>query len=144
MTIQSDVREISAGTRRRNRALAVVGAVVAAVLVWVVGEPLLGYDMIIKAEGQEPQDLGASAIVMFSLFFSVLGWALLALLERVTPRARLIWTVVALVVLAVSFFFPLFTIEASGGTKVVLALAHVAVAAVLIPVFRATSTNARK
>ena len=143
MTIQSDVREIGAGTRRRNRALAVVGAVVAAVLVWVVGEPWLGYDMIIKAEGQEPQDLGASAIVMFSLFFSLLGWALLALLERVTPRARLIWTVVALVFLAVSFF-PLFTIEASGGTKVVLALAHVAVAAVLIPVFRATSTNARK
>lgn len=143
MTIQSDTREISAGTRRRNRALAVVGAVTAAVLVWVVGEPLLGYDMIIKAEGQEPQDLGASAIVIFSLFFSLLGWALLAPLERVTPHARLIWTVVALVVLAVSFFFPLFTIEASGGTKAVLALAHVAVAAVLIPVFRATSTNAR-
>ncbi|WP_117210893.1 DUF6069 family protein [Allorhizocola rhizosphaerae] len=141
MTIHSDVREIGAGTRRRNRAFAVVGAVVAAVLVWVVGEPLLGYDMIIKAEGQEPQDLGASAIVMFSLFFSLLGWALLALLERVAPRARLVWTVVALVFLAVSFF-PLFTIEASGGTKVVLALAHVAVAAVLIPVFRATSRNA--
>jgi Family of unknown function (DUF6069) len=144
VTIRSEVREISARTRRRNRALAVVGAVVAAVLVWVVGEPLLGYDMVIKAEGQEPQDLGASAIIMFSLFFSLLGWALLALLERVTPRARLIWTVVALVVLAVSLFFPLFTIEASGGTKVVLTLAHVAVAAVLIPVFRATSTNARK
>lgn len=138
MTNQSEAREISAGTRRRNRALGVVGAVVAAVLVWVVGEPLLGNDMIIKAEGQEPQDLGATAIVMFSLFFSLLGWALLALLERVTRRAGLIWTVVALVVLAVSFFFPLFTIEASGGTKVVLALAHVAVAVVLIPVFRAT------
>ncbi|GFJ87683.1 DUF6069 family protein [Phytohabitans rumicis] len=116
MTIQSDVREVSAGTRRRDRALAVAGAVVAAVLVWVVGEPLLGYDMIIKVEGQEPQDLGASAIVMFSLLFSLLGWALLALLERVTPRARLIWTVVALVFLAVSFFPP-FTIEAAGGPR---------------------------
>jgi hypothetical protein len=143
MTIQSDAQEISAGTRRRNRALAVAGAVVAAVLVWVVGEPVLGNDMIIKAEGQEPQDLGVSAMIMFALFFSLAGWALLALLERVTPRARLIWTVVALVFLAVSFFPPL-TIEASGGAKVVLALAHVAVAAVLIPVFRATSPNARE
>ncbi|MEV0290599.1 MULTISPECIES: DUF6069 family protein [unclassified Kribbella] len=139
MTIQSDVQEISAGRRRRIRALAVLGAVVAAVLVWVVGEPLLGNDMVIKAEGQEPQDLGASAFIMFSLFFSLLGWALLALLERVTARARLIWTVVALAFLAVSFVFPLFTIEASGGTKTVLALAHVAVAAVLVPAFRATS-----
>ena len=128
-------------TRRRNRALAVVGAVAAAVGVWVVGEPLLGNDMVIRTEGQEPQDLGASAFVIFSVFFSVLGWALLALLERVTSRARLIWTVVALVFLAVSFFAPL-TVEASGGTRAVLALAHVAVAAVVIPVFRATSTNA--
>ena len=143
MTTQSGAREISAGTRRRNRALAVAGAVVAAVLVWVVGEPVLGNDMVIKTEGQEPQDLDASAFVIFSLFFSLLGWALLALLERVTARARLIWTVVALVFLALSFLPPL-TIEASGGTKVVLALAHVAVAAVLIPVFRATSTNARR
>jgi hypothetical protein len=143
VTTQTDVLEITAGTRRRNRALAVVGAVVAAVLVWVVGEPLLGYDMIIKADGQEPQDLGASAFVMFSLFFSLLDWALLALLERVTPRARVIWTVVALVFLAASFFPPL-TIEASGGTKFALVLAHVAVAAVLIPAFRATSVNARR
>ena len=143
MTIQSGVREISAGTRRRNRALAVLGAVVAAVLVWVVGEPLLGNDMIIKTEGQEPQDLGVSAIVMFSLFFSLLGWALLALLERFTHRARLIWTVAALVFLAVSFY-PLFAIEASGGAKAVLALAHVGVAAVLIPVFRATSAHVRR
>ncbi len=140
--MQSEVRKVNAGTRRRNRALAVAGAVVAAVLVWVAGEPLLGNNMIIKAEGQEPQDLGASAVIMFSLSFSLLGWALLALLERATPRARLIWTAVALAFLAVSFF-PLVIIEASGGTKVVLALAHVAVAAVLIPAFRATSTNAR-
>lgn len=139
MTMQNDVQEISAGRRRRIRALAVLGAVVAAVSVWVVGEPLLGNDMVIKAEGQEPQDLGASAFIMFSLFFSLLGWALLALLERLTRRARLIWTVVALAFLAVSFVFPLFTIEASGGTKTVLALGHVAVAAVLVPVFRATS-----
>jgi hypothetical protein len=142
VTMHSDVREISAGTRRRNRALAVVAAVVAAALVWVVGEPVLGNDMVITAEGQQPQDLGASAFIMFSLFFSLLGWALLALLERVTRRARLIWTVAALVFLAVSLVPPL-TIEASGGTKVVLALGHVAVGAVLIPVFRATSTNAR-
>lgn len=142
MTMRSDVRKIGAGPRRRHRALAVAGAVVAAVLVWVVGEPVLGHDMIIKAEGQEPQDLGASAFVMFSLFFSLLGWALLAVLERVTARARPIWTVVALVFLAGSLFPP-FAIEASGGTKVVLALAHVAVAAVLIPAFRATSPNAR-
>ncbi|MFI7064161.1 DUF6069 family protein [Kribbella sp. NPDC050124] len=133
--MQSAVR----GTRAGRRALAVVGAVAAAVLVWVVGEPLLGNDLIIQAEGQEPQDLGASALIIFAVFFSLLGWALLALLERVTPRARLIWTVVALAFLAVSFYFPLLAIEASGGTRTVLACGHVAVAAVLVPAFRATS-----
>jgi hypothetical protein len=138
VALQNDVRDVSAGTRRRKRAIAVLGAVVAAVLVWAVGELILGYDMIIKPEGQKSQDLGASAIVTFSLIFSLMGWALLALLERATSRGRLIWTIVALVVLAASFF-PLLAVDASVGTKVTLALVHVAVAAVLIPVFRMTS-----
>jgi hypothetical protein len=129
------------GTRRRNRALAVVGAVAAAVAVWVVGEPLLGYDLVVRQPGQEVRDLGVSAIVVLALAASLLGWALLAALERVTSRARPIWTAVALAVLAASFL-PFIGVEASGGSKAVLALAHLAVGAVLIPAFRRSATKA--
>jgi hypothetical protein len=115
-----------------------VAAGVAAVVVWVVGEPLLGHDLVVKQSGQDPQDLGVAAMVIFSVLPALLGWAFLAGLERVTSRASLIWTVVALVVLLVSFA-PLFGVEASGGSKVVLALIHVAVGAVLIPGFLRTA-----
>jgi len=126
-------------TSRRDRALTVVGSAVAAVVVWVVGEPLLGHDLVVKQSGQDDaQDLGLAAMVIFSVLPALLGWALFAGLERVTSRAPLIWTVVALVVLLLSFA-PLFGVEASTGSKVVLALIHVAVAAVLIPGFLRTA-----
>ncbi|MFG1856161.1 DUF6069 family protein [Actinomadura geliboluensis] len=127
---------------RRARALAVAGAVAAALAVWAVGEPLLGHDLVVQQEGQEPRDLGAAAVGVFALVPSLLGWALLAVLERVTPLAGRIWTAAALALLAVSFL-PVVGVEATGGSKAVLALAHVAVGAVLIPVFHRTATARR-
>ncbi|WP_067485084.1 DUF6069 family protein [Actinomadura hibisca] len=129
---------IGTSARRGRRALAVAGATVASAVVWAVGEPLLGNDLVVSSPGQDPQDLGAAAFIVMALAFSLLGWGLLAVLERVARRAATIWTVVASLFLLLSFV-PLFTVEATGGSKAVLALAHVAVAAVLIPVFRLTA-----
>ncbi|WP_207946056.1 DUF6069 family protein [Actinomadura sp. 7K534] len=119
----------------RTQSLGVAGAVAAALAVWAVGEPLLGHDLVVEQPGKDATDLGAGAFATFSLAASLLGWALLAVLERVTAHGLRIWTVAALAVLALSFF-PLTGVEASAGAKTVLALAHVAVAAVLIPAFR--------
>ena len=90
----------------------------------------------------EAETVGVDYVVGASLIASLAGWALLALLERRTPRARSIWTVVAIVVLLVSVSLPL-SIATTTGSKTVLALMHVAVAVVLIPVLRrgATSRN---
>jgi hypothetical protein len=115
-----------------NRALVVAGAVLATVLVWMIGEPLLGHDLVVISPDQPAMDLGAAEITFVAAASSLLGWAALAVLERITARALTIWTIAALVVLAVSFV-PFAGVEASGGSKVVLALTHVAVAAVLIP-----------
>ncbi|QFG24092.1 DUF6069 family protein [Actinomadura sp. WMMB 499] len=130
------------GRRRRARALAVVGATAAALVVWAIGEPVLGHDMVVQAEGQEPQDLGGAAIGVFALLPSLLGWAVLAGLERLTAHAVRIWTAGALTLLAASFL-PFIGVEATGGSKTVLALTHVAVGAVLIPVFWWTATARR-
>ncbi|MBO2463898.1 DUF6069 family protein [Actinomadura violacea] len=122
------------------RALGVAGATGAALAIWAVGEPLLGHDLVVQQEGQQPRDLGAAAIGVFALAPSLLGWALLAALERVTPLAAQIWTAAALALLAVSFL-PIISVQASGGSKAVLALTHLAVAAVLIPVFWRTAAT---
>lgn len=123
-----------------SRAAVVAGAVLTTALVWVIGEPLLGHDLVVVSPGQPAIDLGLAQIAFVALASSLLGWAALAALERITRHAVLIWTVAALVVLAVSFA-PFAGVETSGGSKVVLALTHVAVAAVLIPGLRRTSAR---
>jgi hypothetical protein len=131
--VQAPVTQ-AAGRRRQNRALAVLGAVAAAVLVWVVGEPLLGNDLVVVQPGQPAQDLGLAAVATVALGASLLGWATLALLERLTRHGTLIWTVIAAVVLLLSFG-PVAGVEATGGTKAVLTVMHAAVGAILLPVF---------
>ncbi|WP_329095781.1 DUF6069 family protein [Actinomadura citrea] len=142
MTRASTGGRAGLGSPRRARALAVAGAVAAALAIWAVGEPLLGHDLVVQQEGQEPQDLGAAAVGVFALAPSLLGWALLAALERVTRLAARLWTAAALSLLAVSFL-PIISVQASGGSKAVLALTHVAVGAVLIPVFWRTAALRR-
>ncbi|MCD0451893.1 DUF6069 family protein [Actinocorallia sp. API 0066] len=112
---------------------------VAAVLTWVVGDPVLGHDLVVTAPNQDPQDLGAAEILFITVASSLLGWAALAVLEKLLPRyARVTWTALALIVLLLSYV-PFLNVEATTGSKVVLGLAHVVVAAVLIPLFLRTT-----
>lgn len=69
-----------------------------------------------------------------ALAVSLLGWGARVLLDRLTRRAPVVWTALAVLVLLVSFL-PLLAVEATGAAKAILALMHVAVAAALIPVF---------
>ncbi len=121
-----------------RRALVVLGAVVAAVLVWFVAVPLLGNDVTVPASpgATERVDLGVGPVIGTALIAGLLGWALLAVLERFTQRALTVWTVIAVVVLIVSMpFMPGF----SGTERTVLALLHLAVGAMLIVGFRRTA-----
>lgn len=107
-------------------------AALAPVLVWLAVDPLLGHRVQI-ADGEQTLDIGAGAVVVVALLASLSGWGLLAALERFgVRRARAIWSVVAGVVLAVSFL-PLIGDGMDGRTRAALALMHLAVAAVLIP-----------
>jgi predicted permease len=126
------------GRLLRTRGLGVAGGVAAAVAVWVIAVPILGLHLLVRFGNGPSQSIGLDFVVGATLIASLLGWALLAVLERRTPRARTIWTVVAVVVLLVSLSLPL-TAGIAASTKVALAAMHLAVAAVLIPTLRATS-----
>lgn len=118
-------------TRRRRSGVTAL-AVMAPVLVWLVADPLLGHRLQI-ADDQQTLDIGAVPVAVVALLASLLGWGLLAALERFgVRRARAIWAGVAGVVLAASFL-PFIGDGMDGGTRVSLALMHLAVAAVLIP-----------
>jgi hypothetical protein len=132
------------GTPRRitTRALAVGGAVLGPVLLWVFAQ-VLNIDLFVDPRnGQPAGPVPLSFIIGFALGAALLGWAALAVLERFTRRAATIWTALAVAVLLLSFV-PLFGVGATAGTKTILALMHVAVAAVLIPVLLRRPSPAR-
>ena len=75
--------------------------------------------------------VGPGAVAAAGLLAGLAAWALLALLERVLARPGRAWTVIAVVVLAVSLAGPLGAAGAAGAA--VLAGLHLVVAAVLVP-----------
>ncbi|UAC01704.1 hypothetical protein Dvina_16375 [Dactylosporangium vinaceum] len=85
-----------------------------------------------------PLDVNVVVVVLLALVSALLGWLLLAVLERLTRHARTIWAAVALAVLVLSFAL-LLDPGTPLSTRIPLGLMHVAVAAVLVPVLYATS-----
>jgi len=119
----------------RTRALGVVGATLAAVVVWTLAVPILGVHLITRFGNGDAQDVGIGLVITGSLIGSLAGLGLLVVLERISSRAMAIWTVVAIGVLVVSLSLPLVA-GTTTPTKATLALMHVAVAIVLIATLR--------
>jgi len=128
----------------RARALAVIAAVLAALAVWLVTDPLLGVELAAPTRpgSEELQSITPALVAGTSLVIALAGWGLLALLERFTARPRTIWTAIALLVGLLSLAGPLSTIASTTAANgVSLALMHLAVAAVLIPGLAATAPS---
>ena len=119
-------------TRRRTRAIVVAAAVLAPAAIWLVAVPLLGLDLqVAQPSGRAPAQITLPMVLATALAASLAGWALLALLERLTRRAHTIWTATAVVALVASFA-PLLAPGTSTTSRIVLAVLHLAVAAILI------------
>lgn len=133
----------SAHRRLRSRAFAVAAAVLAAIVVWSVAVQLLGVDLTVRTTSGvgSTQTIGATSVLAVSLLASMLGWGLLAALERATPRAGTLWTVAATVVLLLSLAGPL-TAAVTTAAALSLVLLHLSLAATLIPLLRRTTSPA--
>jgi len=82
------------------------------------------------------------AIIASALAASLLGWALLAVLERITAvRARRAWVTTAVVVLLLSLLGPLTASEIDAGARASLLTIHLVVGAVLIPLYARSSAD---
>lgn len=132
------------GALRVRRAVAVALAVLAAVLVWVVAVPVAGADLVVEAPDGTSAAVAVGAFVASALTGTLLGWALLELLERFVARPRRVWTVVALVFLLVSFAGPLGMPGIETADRLWLALGHVVVAAVFVPLMARTARPDRR
>lgn len=119
----------------RARALTVAAAVAAAVLGWALLAPVAGLDLTVTV-GTGQQRLGVVAVIAATLVTGLVGWGIRALLDRLTGRARTVWTVIATIVLALSLLGPVGS-AVGGGTVAALIGLHLLVGLVLLLGLRA-------
>jgi Family of unknown function (DUF6069) len=125
--------------RRASRAAGVAAAAAAAWALWVVAVPVGGVDLAVGMGGRT-QPVGLGSVLVVSLAAGLVGWALLAVLERRSGSAVTVWTAVALGVLVLSLLGPV-TSAVGVSAGAVLAGMHVLVAAVVVPALRRTSPD---
>jgi hypothetical protein len=116
----------------RARALCIAGGAAAAAIAWAIEVPLLGVRLSVRFGAMHPQTVSAGQVIGAAAVAGLIGWLLLTLLERRTPRARTVWTVTALLVLALSLLLPL-TAGTTAAAVTGLIVLHLTVGAVVIP-----------
>ncbi|MCW2932299.1 MAG: hypothetical protein JWM19_3261 [Actinomycetia bacterium] len=122
----------------RARALCVAGGALAAALAWIVEVPLLGIHLTFRFGAGHVQTIAIGQVIGVTLAASLLGWLLLALLERRTPHARLRWATIALAVLAASLVLPLAAATTTSAATGLIVM-HLTVGAVVIPAMAHTA-----
>lgn len=122
---------ISRSRTRRARALVVLAATGAGLLGWAVAGPIAGIHLAVRLGPTAPvQHIGPGAVVIAALLTGLASWALVAVLERFTAKARTIWTTGALITLVLSLTGPLAGLT-TAATIALIGL-HLLVATVLI------------
>jgi len=122
----------------RARALGAAGGALAAALAWTVEVPLLGIHLNFRFGAGHVQTIAVGQVIGVTVAASLLGWLLLALLERRTPRARLLWTISALAALAASLALPLIAATTTSAAAGLIAM-HLTVGAAVIPALAHTA-----
>lgn len=116
--------------RRMIRGATVAAAAALATLVWIVAVPVAGMDLAVGV-GSNRQSIGAVSVVLASLFAGGVGWALLALCERLHAKGRRLWQWLAWGVVAISLLGPI-SMGGAGSVLAVLLLMHVLTGAAVI------------
>ena len=122
----------------RARALCVAGGALAAALAWTVEVPLLGIHLNFRFSAGHIQTIAVGQVIGVTVAATLLGWLLLALLERRASRAALIWITIALAALAASLTLPL-AVATTTSAVAGLVIMHLTVGAAVIPAMAHTA-----
>jgi Family of unknown function (DUF6069) len=132
---------ISNARSHAGRIVAITTAATATGLAWLIGR-LAHVDYLVDTPIGTLQVTLALTVVA-TVVAGIVGWGVIALLERYTRSSGRIWIALTIVVLVLSIV-PVFRTTANPATQYALAALHCVAAAVLIPALpqrRRTSTR---
>lgn len=121
---------------------AVAIAVVAAIVSWLLMESLFDVEMMTPSiQGRPNMDISPVPIAISVIVATLIGWGVMALMERRSQNPRRTWSIFAVVGTLLSLGAPF-----SGGgldttQRTMLAALHVVVAAVFIPLLARTARS---
>ncbi|WP_345763074.1 DUF6069 family protein [Diaminobutyricibacter sp. McL0608] len=123
-------RERFRRSRRLRRAGTLAAASIAAAAIWVVAVSGARVKLDVHF-GTSTQAVGLASILIVPFIAGGAGWALLAILERMTPRARSIWIILGWSILVLSVLGPL-SLGVGASSAVTLITMHIVVGVTLI------------
>lgn len=115
---------------RLGRVVAIAIAAAATGLAWLLGR-WAHVDYVVDTPIGNRQ-ITLALTVVATLAAGLVGWGVIALLERYTSSPRAVWVALTLVVLVLSIV-PVFRTTATLGTQLMLTALHCVAAAVPIP-----------
>ncbi|MEU3228327.1 DUF6069 family protein [Streptomyces sp. NPDC006976] len=122
----------------RGRIVYPLVATVATVIVWLIAHATLDDGLKAKGQGGDIQEIGLPMVIGVTLVVGFAALGVVTLIDRKSPNARTLWTVISSVIFLLSLLGPAGSGD-GGGSKVALLCMHVVVAAVLIPGFARTA-----
>lgn len=122
---------------RQERLVAVAATVAAALLVWAIMRYGAGVSLRTPAfsAGHQPSVLTPGFVAAVSGLVSLGAWGFIEVAERRFHRPRRVWLATGLVALGISLSAPLSGHGVTTSQRIALACMHLAVGAVLIPMF---------
>jgi hypothetical protein len=123
----------------------VAGAIAGAVAVWLVARYGAGLHLHMPAfsSGQHPSSLSVGFVVVAAAVASLAGWGAVTLIGRLSRRPRRAWITTGIVATVVSLSAPLSGHGITATERLALVCMHLAVAAVVVPVFALTLRSRR-
>lgn len=122
--------------RHAERLLVILAAVAATALVWLVATTGLRLELSQPGFGtQAAETLSLWWVAAVAAIAGLAAWGMLAIIERRTRRAPMVWLIVSLVALGLSLVGPMSGEGIDGANRLALAAMHVAAGAVVIPLF---------
>lgn len=124
--------EMKAG-RWRRRTMTVVAAVIATIIVFLVETKGFGLKLASPALMERASaEVTIKEVIGASGAAGIWGWIVMAILERVTPRARSFWTVLAVITLIVSLAGAFAGEGITTNQRLALAALHLTTGVILI------------
>jgi len=127
-------------TGKRLAAIAI--AVVAAIVAWFVIENLGNVELMTPTmQGRPSMEISAVPIALSVIVATLIGWGAMSLIERRAQNPRRTWTTLAVIGALLLLGAPFAGEGLDTTQRILLAVLHVVVAAVFIPLFAQTAQS---